>query len=440
MQSLSQGYLRPADGIIRLGAQTGSGVDFGGVNYRDRYYRVMGTDLFRIDALGNMTNLGSVNANQQVTFATSFDYLAVASNGGLYYFDETAGTITQVLDPNLGAVLDVVWVDGYFMTTDGEYIVVTELNNPLTVNPLKYGSSEIDPDPIVSLKKIRNEVYVINRYTIEIFNNIGGVGFPFQRVEGAQIQKGALGKNCTCIFNETLAFIGSGHNEAPGIYLGVHGQVTKLSTHEVDLVLSTLTEIELSTCILESRTEKGVQWLYIHLPDRTLVYDLTSSQAVNFPVWFILSSSQVGVGQYVAQNLVWVYNKWMCGHPTSNIHGYLTNQISSHYGDLNEWEINSQIVYGEGKRGVFHEIELVALPGRVALGINPVIFTSYSLDGISWSVEVPCSMGTTGSTFKKIAWLQCGPMWNWRTQKFRGNSLAHMAIARLEARIEATNG
>jgi hypothetical protein len=67
--------------------------------------------------------------------------------------------VRQVTDPDLGVVLDVVWVDGYFMTTDGEFLVVTELTDPTQVNPLKYGSSEVDPDPVVALLKLRNEVY-----------------------------------------------------------------------------------------------------------------------------------------------------------------------------------------------------------------------------------------------------------------------------------------
>ncbi len=84
-------------------------------------------------------------------------------------------------------------MDGYFLSTDGEFLIVTELNDPTQVNPLKYGSSEADPDPVNAVLKLRNEVYAINRNTIEVFDNAGGDLFPFQRIEGAQIQKGAIG-------------------------------------------------------------------------------------------------------------------------------------------------------------------------------------------------------------------------------------------------------
>ena len=76
------------------------------------------------------------------------------------------------------------------MLTDGEFLIVTELNDPFSVSPLKYGSSEADPDPVKAILKLRNEPYALNRYTIEVFDNVGGEGFPFQRIEGAQTQTG----------------------------------------------------------------------------------------------------------------------------------------------------------------------------------------------------------------------------------------------------------
>jgi len=186
----STGYLRPGNGIETFG--TGPGVDRGGIEWDGICYRVMGSKLVRVDADGTVTVLGDVGGGTElVTMDYSFTLLAIASGGNLFYWDGT--TLTQVTDPDLGLVLDVIWIDGYFMTTDGENIVVTELSDPTQVNPLKYGSAEVDPDPVVALLKLRNEAYVVGRHTIEIFDNVGGDFFPFQRIDGAQVPKGAVG-------------------------------------------------------------------------------------------------------------------------------------------------------------------------------------------------------------------------------------------------------
>jgi hypothetical protein len=431
---ISNGFLRPGDGLVANG--TGPGIDRGGINWNGTCYRVMGTKLVTVASNGAVTVLGDVGGpvNTLVTFDYSFDRLAIASGGRLYYWN---GVLTQVTDPDLGVVLDVVWVDGYFMTTDGEFLVVTELTDPTQVNPLKYGSSEVDPDPVVALLKLRNEVYALNRNTIEVFDNVGGDFFPFQRIDGAQIQKGVLGTFACCVYLETVAFLGSGRNEQPGIYLGANAQAQKISTQEIDQILIGYTEAQLSLVKLEARNDKSHQHLYVHLPDRTIVYDAAASEALGEQVWFTLTTSTVGFSQYRARNLVWAYDKWLVGDPQSSTVGYLVDDIGSHWGQIVRWEFGTLIAYNEGNGAIFNELELVALTGRVALGVDPIISTSYSVDGLAWSQDRPIRVGTTGSTKKRLAWFQQGHMLNWRIQRFRGDTQAHLSFARLEAQIEA---
>lgn len=430
---ISNGFLRPADGLVANG--TGPGVDRGGINWNGVCYRVMGTKLVTVASNGAVTVLGDVGGpvNTLVTMDYSFDRLAIASGGRLYYWN---GTLTQVTDPDLGIVLDVVWVDGYFMTTDGTSLVVTELTDPTQVNPLKYGSSEVDPDPVVAILKLRNEIYALNRNTIEVFDNVGGDFFPFQRIDGAQIQKGCVGTFACCVYLEAVAFLGSGRNEEPGIYLGANATAQKISTQEIDQVLLQFTEAQLATVKMEARKDKNHQHLYVHLPDRTIVYDAAASEALGEQVWFTLTTSTVGFSQYRARNLVWAYDKWLVGDPQSSTIGYMVDTTGEHWGQIVRWEFGTIIAYNEGNGAIFHELELVALTGRVALGKDPIISTSYSVDGQSWSQDRPIRVGTTGNTRKRLAWFQQGHMRNWRIQRFRGDTQAHLSFARLEAQIE----
>jgi hypothetical protein len=434
-QGVSEGYLRPADGVSQLG--TGPGVGRGGINWNGICYRVMGTKLVSVDSSGTVTTLADVGGSGQVTMDYSFDVLAIASSGNLFYWN--GAMLTQVTDADLKNVVDFLWVDGYFMTTDGTSLVVTELNDPAAVNPLKYGSSEADPDPIKGLIKLRNEVYALNRYTIEVFQNVGGSLFPFQRIEGAQMQRGVVGTYAAAMFLENIAFVGGGRNEAPAVWIGSNSSTTKISTREVDQILGSYTESVLSSVIVEVRVSNGHQLLYIHLPDQTLVYDGAASQVVSEPVWFTLDSGLTEGSVYRARNFVWCYNKWMCEDPSSNAHGILVNDISSHYGTVVGWEFGTLIVYNEGRGALFHELELVCLTGRAAFGSEPTVWTSYTLDGETWSQERPRSAGKFGERLKRLTWLQQGHMRHWRAQKFRGTSDCHISVARLEAKIEGLN-
>ncbi|MDB4278430.1 packaged DNA stabilization protein gp10 [Deltaproteobacteria bacterium] len=432
---VSNGYLRPADGLVQFG--TGPGIDRGGINWNDVCYRVMGTKLVSISEAGVSTVLGDVGGVGQVSLTYSTDLLAIASGGNLFYWD--GATLTQVTDVDLGVVLDVMFVDGYFMTTDGTNLVVTDLNNPLAVDPFKYGSAEVDPDPLLAVAKLRNEVHAIGRYTIEVFQNVGGAVFPFQRINGGHIRKGSIGTHSNCIFLNTIAFLGSGKEESPSIYLGDSATAARIATREIDLILQEYTEEQLSKVVLEAKVDKGHNLLLIHLSDRTLVYDASATGAFDRPVWFVLGSELNG-GQYRAKNLVWCYDKWLFGDPQAARHGFLSTSLSSHYGEIIGWEFGTQIIYTEGKGAIIHDLELVALPGRVELGKEPKISTSFSLDGETWSQEIYIDAGKIGNRTKRIVWFKQGFIRNWRIQRFRGTSDVRLSIARLEAFVEALNG
>jgi hypothetical protein len=429
---ISAGYLRPADGVVEAG--TGPGVGRGGINWNGVLYRVMGTKLVSIAENNTVTEIGDVGGTDRVTFDYGFTYLAIASNNNLFLYDGT--TLTQVTDPDLGVVLDVVWVDGYYMTTDGEFLVITDLADPFAVNPLKYGSSEADPDPINALLKLRNEVYALNRNTIEVFDNVGTTGFPFQRIAGAQIQKGAVGTHACCVFMDNIAFMGGGRNEAPSIFMGANGSTQKIATREIEQILATYTETQLASAFLEERIDKAHQFLIIHLPNHTLVFDGASTQAMGQPIWFTLSSTLTGDSQWKAQSVIWVYDKWQVYNPTNTQFGYLDDTISSHWGVEIGWEFGTQIVYNESNGAIFHQLELIALTGHVAADTSPTIWAQHSSDGETWSVEKPVRAGTLGQRAKRLVWLQQGYMNNWRIQRFRGTSEAHISISRLEARLE----
>lgn len=426
-QGISAGYLRPAEGINYVADLPG--VDRGGIVWRGEHYRVCGTKFVKISASNQVVELGDVQSGGQCSFDYSFDYLAINAGNALYLYN---GTLKQVTDSNLGAVHDVIWVDGYFMTSDSDNIVITELNNPFEVNPLKYGSSEVDPDPIVGLLKLRNEVYVLNRNTIEVFDNVGGEFFPFQRIDGAQTMKGTLSKRTCCIYMDAIAMLGSGRNEAITIYISSAGSAQKIATREVEQILSNYTESQLTECQLEARQVDGHSWLYIHLPDQTLVYDAIASQSTGQPTWFILNS---GNG-YTARNMTYAYNKWFVGHTTESKLGVLTDETGEHWGNEIEWQFGTAIIYNESSGVIFHQLELVGLTGRNSFRKESSIYTQYSTDGMEWSMPKFISVGKQGQRNKRLVWFQQGYMQNWRLQRFKGSSDARLSIARLEAKIE----
>ena len=443
---ISSGYLRTADGMIEFADSISSvGADRGAINWDGICYRVIGEFLTRVNADQTIDYLGALsNDGRRSVMVNSFDRLAIASAGQLYYWSPTL-PLAQVTDPDLGLVLDVVWIAGYFVTTDGVSLVATDLGDPFAVNPLKYGSSEVSPDPVNSLLVIRNELIAINRYTIETFQNVGGTLFPFQRIEGAMIPKGSVGTHASCYYLETFAFVGGGYNENISVYVGAPGNAVKIATREIEMQLEAYTEEQIADIVIEARADKMHQFLYVHLPDRTLVYDAMASSIFQEPIWHVLASGPDGDMPYRARNFVNCYGKWLFGDLQSTKIGYYTQRDAREFGATVPWQFDTALVFNGTAGAVFDAMELVRLPGREAINpllppvtVEATVFLSYTLDGLSWSAPRSSLRTRPGMTMARTAWRRLGKMALWRGMRFRGmNNPYPDAFARLDARVEA---
>jgi hypothetical protein len=439
---ISNAYLRTSEGLDEFVTINESfvGGDRGAVNWNGELYHVIGQYFVKIDAEGNYTLIDTLPVGGDVKFDFSFDYLGIAASNNLYLYDGV--TVQQVTDPDLKDVVSMIWVDGYWMTTDGQYIVVTDIDDPFSVNPLKYGALDNDPSPIKSLLKVRDEPYALSRYTISPLSNVGGTGFPFTVVDGGVVQKGIVGPRCACVYLETIAFMGSGRNESVGVYMVNAGVAQKISTVEIDRVLASYSEESLSSAIMEKRVHDDMQQLYIHLSDQTLVYDYFVSNQLQTQVWYCLSSSHDAQGLFRARNFVYVYDKWTCGdvYDARKI-GYFTKAHCAQYGEAIGYRFDTPIIYGDGKNVIVHEMELVATPGTDYAGDfkDQYIRRQYSLDGKTWSDAKQKNLGAVGAYNKRIRWLSCGMLRNWRTERFSGLTKHAISFSRLECLFEKLN-
>jgi hypothetical protein len=432
--NISQGYLTSAPGITTFSSST-IGRDRAAISWNDVLYRVQGSKLISVSNSGIVTELGDVGDDGNFAFlAYSFDRLAISSNSNLFYYQ--AGTITQVTDPNVGVVKDVIWFGDYFLYTDGTDIINTDIADPYVVNPNSYGSAEADPDGIFGLLSLRNEVLVIGRYTVQAIQAVGGSGFPFQTVLSATIPKGAIGAKAFCEFANALAFVGSGKNEGLAVYIADAGDPQPIATPYIVQILQALTPAEQALIQLEKVVKDDEQRLYIKLSNRTLVYHLNVSRANGASIWTILAGGTNADQQYPLHNLTFCYDKYIGANPVTGQMGYLDASVSTHYGAIAGWQFDTSFVYNGGGGFTITDIELVAITGRTPLGVNPTLFFSYSRDGINFSQEQAISQGKLGDYNKRLAWRPMCNSNNYINLRFRGANTSIASIMRCEAQIE----
>lgn len=430
---ISKGYLRSAPGIVQQ-FTSGQGIDGGGLVWDGILYRLSGTHLIKVGSDGSVTFIGDIAGSGQGGFALSFDRLAIARGNKLYYTN--GATVTQVTDVDLGTVLDVTWMDGYFITTDGNSIVVTELNDPTQVDPLKYGSAEADPDSVVGLLAVRGELYALGKYTVEVFRNAGLTGFPFQRQRGAQVDIGLVGTHAKCLFRDSFAYVGRGINQTPRVYVYRQGSAVGVSSKALDRQLGELTDDELASIIVEARHGKTEDELLVHLPDVTWVYSQSVSEALEQLVWYRLGGGVDGSSVYPARNFLFAYGEWQCGHVSSAALGRIDTSVATVFGEAAAWQFDTIALHSEGKGAICHDLELVGQFGWVAADENPQAFMSWSDDGVTYSQERATRIGGPGERAHRLAWRRNGYFRQWRAFRFRGVSSSPLSFARLEVSLE----
>lgn len=443
---ISKLFLRSAEGLTRFddGTVTLTGTDRGAINWQGTCYRVIGTNFVSISAAGKITVLGQVPSDGnpvRMAYGYTNQGIGIVTAKQLYFYTvqtpggsaQSSPTLQQCTDPSVGAPIDLVWMAGYFVMTDGTSAYVTNLANQFTINTQEYGSDSNSPDPLNGLFKFRNELYVGNRYTIAVMDNEGGTGFPFVENEGATIPKGIIGPAAHCITSQGFAFVGGDNEEAPSVWLSVGlGIATKIASREIETIMGTYTETQLYGCTLEYRAEKNAQLIYLHLPDYTFVYDVAGSQMSGAAIWFQLDSSSDSTGSWRGWHPVYCYGKFLYGDKTSAMVGFLDPTTAQQFGNDTRWQFDSIFAYNSGNGVAEEVIELIGTYGRVALASNPTMSMQYSNDGQTWSAPRFINMGGRGVTKKRAQWRPKNFFRNFRAFRFAGYNASPISFAALE--------
>ncbi len=417
---VSKGQLVSTRGALSKG--TGPGIDRGGINWNDTLYRVMGTKLVSVSAAGVTTTLGDVGTDGKVCgFDYSFDRLAIRSAGQLYLWNGSA--LTLVTDPDLGVCLDILWMDGYFLSTDGTSIVATDLLDPTSINPLHYGSAEEDPDPPTGLLKYGEELYVPGRFTIQVFDNVGGLNFPFQTVPGATIPVGCIGADAKCMVSTTFAFVGSGRDQSLGVFVYAGGSVARISNKDIEALLAA--EPDPASIVLEAREFGEESQLVMHLTALSVGIALHTSAQADAGAWFFLHSGRFQ--PYRVRNSVLCYGQHWVGDLSTAALGTLSDSDNEQFGEKADWQFDAALVYA-GTGYILNEIELV---GQWPVTQNAA-FLSLTRDGVEWSGEV--SRILTGRRDERVVWRPNVRIPQLGSARWRGNG--RVAIARAEMQAE----
>ena len=404
-------------------------------------YFVNGETLYRLESDLTLTTLGTIPGDQRVAMAENGVQLFILIPGGNgYIFTTDPDTLTQITDPNFtasGNSRSVVYIDGYFtLSTDQDKIIVSALNNGLAYNALDFASAEVDPDGLVTLVVFNNQLFALGRETIEVFQNIGGAAFPFQRVQGFVIAKGCFAQFSAIDTPDTFYFIGGGKNESPSIY-ALNGQNAQaISTDGIDGILQDFSEDDLSNAFAWQYSQAGARFVGFTFPETTLVYDVVAQR------WHERRSQiigQTGVQdiRWRANSLITAYNRVLVGDSQDGRIGEVSLDYYDEYGSEIIRELATAPFSNQGNSVFVPNLELTMEAGVGDFETrDPQIRLSISKNGKTYKDELSRNMGRVGEYEKRTIWRRLGRFSRFVVFKFKMSDKVKPVIIKLEADMQ----
>lgn len=374
-----------------------------GLHYGLGYlFAVIGTDLFRLNEDGTRSNFGTIPGTGRVSMANNADTLVVVADSDAYYTDGATYTAVQITDVDFTArgAKYVKFMDNYllFMEPNSGRFFCANLASAINFDALNFATAEGSPDRLVGMEVDHRQVLLFGTDSLEIWENTGATGFPFERAINGLIEIGCFNGDTVAKLDNSVFWVANDYTVRR-----LNGSTPqRVSTHAVEQFLTT---VDISTGRAYGYSQDGHFFYVLSFEEGCWVYDATTNE------WHERSSYPNTYYRYQTQatayGRVWVGDAYDF---------YVRELDPEAYGEpgsipqVMQWTY--QPVYAENKRAFHERIEVVMDVGvgtTTGQGSDPEIMCEYSDDGgRTWTALPAKSIGPLGSYQQRVFWTGLG--------------------------------
>jgi hypothetical protein len=268
---------------------------------------------------------GTVTATQQHLLDLTTRLPSNASIG-----NEVADLTTHLFacnDTNFYPAQTVTFFDDYFVFDrfgTNEFIL-SAIGDGTTYPPLYFASALVNPDNVVAVISDHEMLLIFGDKTIESWYDAGLQNFPFQRYDGATVERGLAAPLSIVKEDNAVFFLGDDK-----IYYRLQGVLPiRVSTHAIEATWGKYTKI--SDAFAFSYTIKGHKFINLIFPSGTgtFVFDVATG------LWHERDSYDLNgnlLGMWRVSCACTAYNKTIVGDSLSNQIGYMDETTYTEFG------------------------------------------------------------------------------------------------------------
>lgn len=393
-------------------ATCGTGPIRGMWNMGGILYVVSGGFLYSVSSAGVSTLLGgTITDTGNVSMSDNGAQLCIVNGTNGYIYSVTSG-FQLITDPNFNPAGTVTFFDNYFVFshTDTNQFFISESLDGTTYSALAFASAEVNPDLVLAVVNQQENLLIFGQETIETWYDSGDVNFPFNRYDGATIERGCAAPLSIIKEDNSVFFLGDDL-----IFYRLNGVVpVRISTHAIEQTWGKY--ITQADCTTFSLTWNGHKWIVVTFPsgNATWVYDIATNlwhERVSF------NTTGYSMQRWRGNTHCPIYNKQMIGDAFTGQIGYLDDSTFTEYDNLMQAYVVSPIVHSDRKRVFAQRFELDVESGvglTSGQGSDPQIMLDWSDDGgrIFSSIQPWQSIGKIGAYTQRLRWLRLGQFRN----------------------------
>lgn len=241
-------------------------------------FSVAGSNLHR-----GTSNLGSVLGSGFRRFAGSDTELVIAGGGAAQSYNGT--NLASISFPDTANVVSVCFIGSLFIyirASSGRFYWSSLLDGR-TVNALDYATAEREPDYLLDVLPLGDNIWLFGQQTVEAWAHTGDADLPFTRLENVAFDKGIMETGACVRADNSIIFVGSDRS----VYR-VSDVPERISDHSIEERI-----IASATCSCFTFKREGHEFVAFRLASETLIYDCATREWCEF---------QSSGGQWIAQS------------------------------------------------------------------------------------------------------------------------------------------
>jgi hypothetical protein len=388
---------------------------------------VSGSKLYRVDSNKTATELGTIGSPTRVDMAHNITTVVVVNQPNAFYYDTTTSTFGQITDVDFTSrgATDVEFLDNYllFVEPDSGRFFGSDVGSATSFDGLNFATAEGSPDKLVGIKVDHRQALLFGEKSVEIWELVGGAGFPFARAANGYIEQGCFNGRTAAKQDNSVFWMAEDYTvrRLDGI------TPVRISQTGIEQALG---QVTVGSGQAFSYSQEGHLFYVLTFPEGTFVYDATTKewherQTYGYPYWLSWSHAQ-----FAGLELV--------GDVSSNRIGYLSQDTFADWGATQRMEWTYQPVYAAGNRAFHDRLEIIMESGVGLIsgqGSDPEMMMEVSDDGgRTWNSLPNRKIGKIGEYQKKVVWQQLGSSYD---RVYRGSISDPVKATLIDTQLEA---